>query len=108
MAFAWEENNQNMMNNDFCQEVSIISQMASFFRKFYPSTTLYERTFYKQWSDPWRNDIMGNKTICQVGCLISSVSMALNSRNLTIDGQDSNPGTLNAWLRTHSVIKNIN
>ena len=44
---------------------------------------------------------MGNKTICQVGCLISSVSMALNSRNLTIDGQDSNPGTLNAWLRTH-------
>ena len=46
---------------------------------------------YKQCDSRWKNDKMGtsSKTICQVGCLMSSVSM-------TIPGQ--NPKTLNHWL----------
>ena len=34
----------------------------------------------------------------KVGCLMSSVSMALNGHNITVDGAPANPGTLNKWL----------
>ena len=40
-----------------------------------------------------------NKTICQVGCLMTSISMALNGWNITIGSKKSNPETLNEWLR---------
>lgn len=41
----------------------------------------------------------GGHTVYQVGCLMSSTSMALNQRGILIDGKPSTPGTLNAWLR---------
>ena len=31
-------------------------------------------------------------TICDVGCLMTSVSMALNGKNIVINGNASNPG----------------
>lgn len=37
-----------------------------------------------------------------MGCLISSVSMALNYYHITIGHQPVNPGTLNAWLRANN------
>eukprot|EP01127_Copromyxa_protea_P009679 TRINITY_DN2297_c0_g1_i2.p1 TRINITY_DN2297_c0_g1~~TRINITY_DN2297_c0_g1_i2.p1 ORF type:complete len:150 (-),score=37.16 TRINITY_DN2297_c0_g1_i2:63-512(-) len=40
-------------------------------------------------------------TVCNQGCAMSCVSMALAGYNITIDGQTSNPGTLNAWLRAN-------
>ena len=42
---------------------------------------------------------MVTTTICSVGCLMSSVSMSLNGKNITINGVDSNPGVLNKWLQ---------
>jgi hypothetical protein len=46
----------------------------------------------------WKNDIMGTKTICAVGCLMSSVSMVLNDCGKTINGGTANPKSLNQWL----------
>ena len=44
---------------------------------------------YLQCDKEWANDIMGsdNDTICQVGCLMSSVSMAIAGYSIPIQGQ---------------------
>ena len=42
---------------------------------------------------------MEKQTICQVGCLLSSIAMALNHYNISIDGRPADPDTLNQWLR---------
>jgi len=57
---------------------------------------------FKQCDSTWGSDVMINETVCQVGCLMSSVSMALNGFNVSIDGASATPGTFNRWLRTHS------
>jgi hypothetical protein len=64
---------------------------------------------FKQCDARWANDLMQNATVCSVGCLMSSCSMALASRNIQLPFNqsqlgaqvlvDSNPGSLNAWLR---------
>ena len=57
---------------------------------------------YKQCDPAWGNDALGSSsTICKVGCLMSSVSMALASAGKTINGQQSNPKTLNAFLKSN-------
>jgi len=56
---------------------------------------------YKQCNTSWGSDVMQTDTICDVGCLMSSVSMALAGHGVTVDGALSDPHTLNAWLRTH-------
>eukprot|EP01092_Planopodium_desertum_P010348 TRINITY_DN4582_c0_g1_i2.p1 TRINITY_DN4582_c0_g1~~TRINITY_DN4582_c0_g1_i2.p1 ORF type:complete len:113 (-),score=18.45 TRINITY_DN4582_c0_g1_i2:233-571(-) len=38
-------------------------------------------------------------TVCDQGCAMSSLSMALNGKGYNISGQTSNPGALNAWLK---------
>lgn len=45
---------------------------------------------------------MIDTTICRVGCLISSVSMAFNYYNITVNGQSIDPGVLNVWLRDNN------
>lgn len=57
---------------------------------------------YKQCDPRWGNDTMVTTTVCDVGCLMSSISMAIGENNILIAGQTSNPGTLNAWLRTNN------
>ena len=42
------------------------------------------------------------ETICDVGCLMSSISMAINGWNISISGQTSDPATLNEWLRDNN------
>jgi len=54
---------------------------------------------FNQCDPRWGNDVMEVKTICQVGCLMSSVSMALNGWNISIDGVESDPAVLNQWLQ---------
>lgn len=44
---------------------------------------------------------MEKETICAVGCLMSSISMALDFYAIAIDGQTATPATLNQWLRSH-------
>lgn len=53
----------------------------------------------------WRTNIcivMEKETICEVGCLISSVAMALNGHQILVDGEVADPGNLNAWLRNNN------
>mmetsp|Transcript_20040 Transcript_20040/g.23235 ORF Transcript_20040/g.23235 Transcript_20040/m.23235 type:complete len:207 (-) Transcript_20040:37-657(-) len=59
------------------------------------------RTLYKQCDSAWANKMISTKTICQVGCLMSSVSMILKSRGKSVAGATANPDTLNSWLKTH-------
>lgn len=39
---------------------------------------------------------------------MSSISMAIGGHNITIEGKVSNPGTLNAYLRSHKGYDNQN
>lgn len=63
---------------------------------------------YKQCDPRWAEDVIGinapatdRKTVCAVGCLMSSTSMALAQRGILIDGKPSTPGSLNTWLRAN-------
>ena len=74
-------------------------------------TIPYEYPMLKQCVDDWGDDIMVTKTICQVGCLMSSTSMGLAGTDIKIptdcdEGSGellvSNPGTFNKWLQDNS------
>eukprot|EP00828_Plagiopyla_frontata_P008389 TRINITY_DN1417_c0_g1_i6.p1 TRINITY_DN1417_c0_g1~~TRINITY_DN1417_c0_g1_i6.p1 ORF type:complete len:210 (+),score=22.80 TRINITY_DN1417_c0_g1_i6:13-642(+) len=56
---------------------------------------------FKQCGESWSHDVMGSDgdTICQVGCLMTSVSMALNGHGWTLERAPINPGLLNTWLK---------
>lgn len=56
---------------------------------------------YKQCDSRWGDELMVHISICTAGCLMSSTSMALGGHNIAVTGQESNPGTLNAWLQQH-------
>ena len=45
---------------------------------------------------------MVNATICEVGCLMSSVAMALAFNKVAINGAQADPATLNQWLRSNN------
>jgi len=63
----------------------------------------YTYPLFKQCNASWGNDIMVSTTICKVGCLMSSTSMALKGNGIEIDGKISaNPGTLNQWLKNNN------
>ncbi|KAL0482071.1 N-acetylmuramoyl-L-alanine amidase [Acrasis kona] len=56
---------------------------------------------FKQCDTKWGGNKLGTSTVCKIGCLMSSVSMALNGFGRKIDGKESNPGILNAYLSKH-------
>uniref|UniRef100_A0A7S3JKB5 Peptidase C39-like domain-containing protein n=1 Tax=Euplotes harpa TaxID=151035 RepID=A0A7S3JKB5_9SPIT len=66
-----------------------------------PNTCDVSRTLFKQCDGAWGSIMISDKTLCQVGCLISSVSMFLNSRGKSINGASANPSTLLSWLKSH-------
>jgi len=61
---------------------------------------------FKQCDPKWGNDVIVTETICAVGCLMSSLSMALNGKGVEVPlghGKDvaTDPGTLNSWLKVN-------
>lgn len=59
---------------------------------------------YKQCNNTYGNNTMVTKTICDVGCLMSSISMAMAGKRIPIprpDGSfvDPDPATFNTWLQ---------
>lgn len=64
----------------------------------YPSPTY---PLYKQCDPRWGADVMETTTVCQVGCLMSSVAMSLAGKGILIGANVSNPGILNQWLRNN-------
>jgi len=59
---------------------------------------------YKQCNSSWGSNVMGQNgdTICQVGCLMSSISSALAGTSIQVEGQLATPATVNHFLRTHN------
>jgi len=63
------------------------------------NTSSADWVLYKQCGESWSNDELGSAagvTICDAGCAMTSVAMALKTR-----GAGVNPGSLNSWLRGH-------
>lgn len=56
---------------------------------------------FKQCDSRWGSTLMQTETICAVGCLMSSTSMAIGGHNITIGRNISDPATLNYFLQTH-------
>jgi|SaaInlStandDraft_6_1057023.scaffolds.fasta_scaffold57087_1 hypothetical protein len=61
---------------------------------------------YKQCDPKWGKDVIVHETICEVGCLMSSISMSLAGNGITINGSRANPGSLNKWLQEHNGYDN--
>ena len=56
---------------------------------------------FKQCDPAWGSNAIVHKTICAVGCLLTSTTMVLRSKGIQIDGEDATPARLNKWLQTH-------
>ena len=56
---------------------------------------------FKQCDARWGKDYIYTQTVCDVGCLMSSTSMALNGHDIKVAGNAANPGVLNTWLKNH-------
>ncbi len=56
---------------------------------------------FKQCDPRWGDDVIETTTVCKVGCLMSSIASALAGHGVLVDGENANPGTLNAWLRSN-------
>jgi hypothetical protein len=75
--------------------VSLLPWASAAFRQ-YP--------LFKQCDPNWGNNTMGTpgpgerSNICGEGCAMSSVSMALAGLKFQINGVNSDPASLNAWL----------
>src|SRR3990167_5611942 len=74
--------------------VLLLTVIGSAFARSYP--------LFKQCDSKWGSDSLGSSsTICKVGCLMSSVSMALAGCGKSVAGQAANPKSLNSWLKSH-------
>lgn len=56
---------------------------------------------FKQCDPRWGDDVIETTTVCKVGCLMSSIASALAGHGILVDGESTDPGTLNAWLRNN-------
>ena len=72
------------------------------------ATVPFEYPLFSQCDSKWGSDLMVTKTVCQVGCLMSSTSMAIMGFGIPIPPPPStqpvtsNPGTLNSWLKSNN------
>ncbi len=61
----------------------------------------FKYPLYKQCDPRWGKDIIVSTTVCAVGCLMSSTSMAIGGKHIAVGGHISDPGTLNSWLKAN-------
>lgn len=68
-----------------------------------PTTAVipFKYPLYKQCDPRWGKDVIVSTTVCAVGCLMSSTSMAIGGKDITVAGHSSNPGSLNSWLKAN-------
>jgi len=92
------------MRTVFCLLCSLVFTLSQAPTKF---------PLYKQCGSSWSEDLMGGasecaacgrqpSTVCEEGCAMTCVSMALAGKDVRIGGEGTNPGNLNAWLRNSS------
>lgn len=88
-----------------CQQILVLVIALVCFVAVVEATPVipFHYPLFKQCNKSWGSDVMVTKTVCAVGCLMSSTSMALNGNGIEIDdSKPANPGTLNAWLRNNN------
>ena len=64
-------------------------------------TIPFKFPIFKQCDQPWANDVMDTKTICSVGCLMTSTVMGLAGSNIPINGASGDPRVFNTWLKAN-------
>ena len=64
-------------------------------------TIPFKFPIFKQCDQPWADDLMDTKTICSVGCLMTSTVMGLAGSNIPINGASADPRVLNTWLKAN-------
>lgn len=105
LVTGWNAADSNFFVNDPNHDIPAYnySDMADLIvYRIHPQNKPVVPTQYPLFSqcDPrWGNDTMNSTTICEVGCLMSSLSMVLNEKAILISGQAVTPQVLNAWLR---------
>eukprot|EP01016_Furgasonia_blochmanni_P051513 TRINITY_DN8121_c0_g2_i1.p1 TRINITY_DN8121_c0_g2~~TRINITY_DN8121_c0_g2_i1.p1 ORF type:complete len:227 (-),score=11.09 TRINITY_DN8121_c0_g2_i1:2-682(-) len=57
--------------------------------------------YYSQCDPNWADDTLGSQTICAIGCLVSSVAMALTTYKRSCDANPCTPKALNQWLKNN-------
>eukprot|EP01016_Furgasonia_blochmanni_P036003 TRINITY_DN4052_c0_g2_i3.p2 TRINITY_DN4052_c0_g2~~TRINITY_DN4052_c0_g2_i3.p2 ORF type:complete len:190 (-),score=78.75 TRINITY_DN4052_c0_g2_i3:146-715(-) len=57
--------------------------------------------YYSQCDPKWADDSLGSRSICAIGCLMSSVAMALTTFNRPCGATPCTPKALNSWLRNN-------
>lgn len=79
----------------------VFDYYLNFLKGFFISTEENGYPLYKQCDSRWGKQVISSKTLCQVGCLESSVAMALAGSGKKISGATVTPGNLNGWLKSH-------
>lgn len=99
--FSWDTNlsNFNIINKKYNKLPLLLNVSA---------TIPFEYPLFKQCNSTWGDDYMGTKTICMVGCLMSSTAMALKGTDINIESSSSDPQTLNDWLIDNDGYDNNN
>lgn len=69
-------------------------------------TIPYDYPLFVQCDSAWGSHYMGTKTICQVGCLMSSTAMGIAGVDISIESSSSTPDTLNTWLKANGGYDN--
>lgn len=116
-VYACAQYNQEVAYRSEIMSVVVLI-LAAIYITFLQSWTESKRAdpvypLYKQCSPTWAADKMGlvncsvstcagakfgRDTLCNEGCAVSCISMALRTYGYTLEGNPANPGTLNSWL----------
>jgi hypothetical protein len=99
--YTWDSqiSNFNLDNKEYKKSSSLLNVTA---------TIPFQYPLFKQCDSTWGDDYMGTKTICMVGCLMSSTSMGLKGTDINIESLSSDPQTLNNWLLDNGGYDNNN
>lgn len=96
-----------LVNDPFYDVVSYPYENISDIITYSLTSAVIQRPYplFKQCNSSWGNDTMVTTTVCAVGCLMSSISMALGGHSIPIPTSkgyvDSNPRSLNNWLKAN-------
>ena len=105
--FSVAYNERDIQNNLHRQQGLPPAHLSAFQDGDFPDTARIPMnyTHFLQCDSRWGDDLMATKTICAVGCLMNSVSSALNGHGIRFRLQNNNdlivpnPGTVNKFLR---------
>jgi len=96
-AFRWPWGSKSSSSNDGSVGASIGGGAVATSSTFNPPN-------YRQCDSRWGSTTLGtgSKTICQSGCLMTSVTNILAAEGVQLNGQTITPASFNNWLKSHN------